>query len=311
MENTMSIETLIVAGVVLAAAAVLTRKAVRAIRAQLSDEGPPCNGGCDCGPSAPPQGRKGRLPVVDPIVVAALLLSPGALQAADTIETFDPGPTDLEFYVGLDGVGPKHQDRTVSTEVVAGFGIIDRLSLYVGAALEADHRFSGGAAGLNVGLFGTPIDTRHIDLDVVLDVGAAGPGFEQLCLTPMAELNVDLDPDMGSWGVYLRAGAAIEGSSEEGSSLPPSFAVLLNPGTYLTVAGRHQILLEYDMALLPQTGEVEVGGIALGWNVVLAEPIELVTQLALDIPQADERAAIGASVGFVATLPSPGAAQVE
>lgn len=305
----MTIETWIVGGVVAAAAIWLTLRTVRKLRAQLRADQPDCGGGCDgCGPAETPAGNR-KLPVVEPLLLALVLLA-GPARAADTIETFDVGATDLELYVGVDGFGPKNQDRTLSTEVVAGFGIVDGLSLYVVTALEANHRFADGAAGLGVGLFGTPLDTDHFDIDLVLDVGAGGPGFSELALAPMAEFNLDLDPGMGSWGLFVRAGAEIAGqAAPEGEAMPPSVAVLFNPGTYLTIAGRHQLLLEYDMAILPATSDapaaVDVGGLAVGYNVVLAEPIELVTQLFVDLPQEGEEAAVGVTVGFVATLPSP------
>ena len=311
----MDIELVIVIGVVAAAALYLGQRAFRTMRAQLKDEEAACGGcGGDCGPE--PEGRKGRLPVIGPAVLAGLLVAGPAL-AADTVETFDVGATDLEFYVGLDGVGPKQQDRTLSTEFVVGFGIVDGLSLYTTGALEANHRFVDGSAGLGVGLFGTPLDTDHFDIDLVLDVSAGGDHFTELAVAPMAEFNLDLDPEMGSWGLYVRAGAEIAGQpTEQGDEAAgPAVAVLLNPGTYLTIAGRHQVLLEYDMAIAPRTADqeagVDVGGLALGYNVTLADPFELVTQVAVDIPQEGEQAEVGFAVGFVATLPSPAQARAE
>ncbi len=305
----MDIELMIVIGVVAAAALYLGRRALGTMRAQLKDE-PGCGDcGGDCGPE--PEGRKGRLPVIGPAVLVALLAG-GPARAADTIEWFDPGLTDLEFYVGLDGLGPKGQDRLLAAEVIAGFGIIDGLSLTVVTAFEANHRLSDGAVGLGVGLFGTPLDTDHFDIDLVLDVGASGPGFSQLTLTPMAEFNLDLDPEMGSWGMYVRAGAEVAGQAD--AALPPEVAVLLNPGTYLVLGGRHQILVEYDMAISPATSDdeaaVDVGGLAIGYNPTLSDALELVTELYIDLPQQGEEAALGVYLGFVATLPSPAQAQV-
>ena len=307
----MHIETLIVGGVVAVAAIWLTWRTVRKVRSQLRADEPGCVGGCDgCGPEPAPRGSA-KLPVVEPLLLAALLLA-GPGHAADTIETFDVGATDLEFYVGLDGLGPRGQDRTLSTEVVAGFGIVDGLSLYLATALEANHRFVDGSAGLGVGLFGTPLDTDHFDIDLVLDVGAAGPRFSELSVAPMAEFNMDLDPDMGSWGVFVRAGVEIAGRAGE-EEAPPGVAVVINPGTYLTLGDRHQLLLEYDMAIVPATAdapaEVDVGGLAVGYNVVVAEPMELVGQLYADLPQKEQETAIGLTLGFVATLPSPARAR--
>jgi hypothetical protein len=48
----------------------------------------------------------------------------------------------------------------------------------------------------------------------------------------------------------------------------------------------------------------DVGGISLGYNVILADPLELITEVYFDIPQDDENFGVDVMVGFIATLPS-------
>jgi len=231
-------------------------------------------------------------------------------RAADTVETWDVGATDVDFYGGFDGIGA--DERSLYGDIMLGYGLVERFSAYLGTTLSASDHLTDGNADVYLGIFGTPLDTDHVDLDLFLDVGAGGDGFDEFSLTPSTELNVDLKPDLGLWGLYLRAGAPIYGRLESGEDGAAehhrAFDVELNPGTYLNLGAGHQILLEFDMAFHPKGGAdehtVDIGGVALGYNVVLTDPIELITQLYLDLPQAGERASVGVMVGFIATLPA-------
>lgn len=242
-------------------------------------------------------------------VVASLVcgLVCGA-RAADTVETWDVGATDVDFYLGADGLGPDADARSMFGDIMLGYGLIDRLSAYVGATLSADGHFAHGNAGLYLGVFGTPIETDHFDLDLFLDVSAGGDGFDAFAFTPSTEINFDLDPDQGSWGLYVRAGVPIYGEARE--AVPErhvhAFDVEVNPGTYVTLGRGHQLLFEYDMLFHSQHDKhtSHVGGLAVGYNVVLAESIELINQVYFDIPQRDEQPAIGLFTGIIVTLPS-------
>jgi len=127
------------------------------------------------------------------------------------------------------------------------------------------------------------------------------------------ELNFDLSPERRSFGVYLRGEAPLYGEragseAPDGDGYRTRFDVIVNPGMYLTIVEGHQLLLEYGMAFHLQPSEahaIDLGGVALGYNVVLSERIELVTQAHLHVPQRDEPIAFGGTTGFVATLPSP------
>lgn len=262
--------------------------------------------------------KNGHRPALSAALFVLMIAVYAPARAADTVETWDVGATDVDFYCGFDGMGPEDGERGLYGDIMLGYGLVERFSAYLGTTLSANDHFTEGNADVYLGIFGTPLDTDHFDLDLFLDVGAGGNGFDEFSLTPSTELNLDLEPDLGSWGIYLRAGVPVYGrfeQEESGNTEHQRAAdVQLNPGTYLTIAHRHQVLLEYDMAFHPKAGPddhaVDIGGIALGYNVVLADPIELITQVYLDIPQEDEQAAVGVMVGFIATMPSPSQMQV-
>ena len=106
-------------------------------------------------------------------VAAAGVATPEPSEAADTVETWDVGATDVELAIGLDGVGPAPAERTHSAVMLLGYGIVERLSAYLGTTLEGDQVLSNGRAYVHLGAFGTLVETDHFDLDLFLDAGTA------------------------------------------------------------------------------------------------------------------------------------------
>ena len=142
--------------------------------------------------------------------------------------------------------------------------------------------------------------------------------------TPALELNLDARPDLALCGLYLRAEEDLAGRDDSVADDPATRDVdeakerhafapttALTFGGYFTIGERHQLLLEYDVALhhgdrgagpdAPRA--VERGGVALGYNVRLSDAIELVTQVSVDVPDRGERVSAGISIGFIATMP--------
>lgn len=240
--------------------------------------------------------------------LAALAFAPPAARATDTVETFDVGATDFEFYTSVEGLGlAAAEDRAFGGELVLGYGIVERLSAFLGTSLTGDGHLTGGAASPYVGVFGTPVDTDHVDFDLFLQVGLDG---EQLHIGPSLELNFDADPDQLSWGLYLRSGLDIAGADEGGGSGfgDLAWAMEATVGAYWTVHEGHQILAELDTAIplhpRDESRPVDLGGVAIGYNVAVHDSIELVSQVWLDLPQEDgEPISAAFLVGFIASLP--------
>ena len=242
------------------------------------------------------------------------LAMPSSARAADTLEPFGIGATDVDFYVGYEGVGQRNlSDQGLFGELMLGYGLLERLSAFVGTNLQGAATFTDGSANLYLGIYGTPLDTKHVDLDLILTVGGGGAGFREFSLLPGFELNFNLDPDMKSWGMYLKGGVLLQGTAEEdpvAADAPCRFSYELLGvlGMYYTIAKKHQLLLEADLTFRPEPCDdarrVELGGVALGYNVTLSDRIELINQVFLDIPQPGERFAAGFMFGFIVTLPS-------
>lgn len=235
---------------------------------------------------------------------------PRTAAAADTVETWAVGATNLDIYFGLAGLRAPRATRTIYADIMPGFGLVPGLSAYLGMTLEANHQVSDGQLSAYVGLFGTVLDSDHVDFDLFVDFRVQGPGLADFRLTPSFELNLDYEPELAAWGVYLRAAFPIHG--HPGDPVLPeadraAVQVELNPGIYVTVAEGHQVLIEYDMSLHghPDGDErgVGVGGVALGYNFAISDAIESINEFYVDIPQAQEKVSFALVSGIIITMP--------
>lgn len=245
------------------------------------------------------------------ILCALALVTAGVspARAADTIETWELGVSDAELYLGYDGVGVPLDEHSLLGDVLLGIGVTPRLSVYAGTTVQGYRRMRAGDAMVNVGLFGTVLDTRHVDLDMILGLGFGGPGFRGITLTPAFELNLDRAPDLAAYGLYFRGALVLAVEANDGVEGETNTFVhhyVWTVGAYLTLAKHHQILVELDAAyhptVLPAERHLEVGGLALGYNVHLAHWAELITQVSIDLPQRGEQVSVGLQAGVIFTL---------
>lgn len=238
--------------------------------------------------------------------VTVVLRAAPAARAADTIETWDVGAADVEFYLSADDLGGKPPERAALGELVLGIGIAPRLSAYFAADAHADPALGDASVGLAAGVFGTAVDTAHVDVDVLLELSAAGDGYRDLELAPGLELNLDAAPDRVEWGVYVRVSAPIQAQPLRDGPFGLG-AIALVGGAYAMVAEGHQLLLEVavDVPAFSSSGtrDAVLGGLGVGYNVVLSDTLELVSELTVTPPFERSELTVGASIGFIVTLP--------
>ena len=297
-------EHALVTVIVAVAAFAVMAPAIRGTRKSAKNDSP-CGGGCGgCNLGCD---LKSKLAITG--AVLALLVTPAA--ALDTVEPYDAGATDAEYYLGYGGMGQAAADRELSNEIVLGYGLMDGFATYLGTCVAVDQQYFRGESSLCFGLIGTPLETDHVDVDLALDVGAAGDGLGTLSLSPMAEVNYDHDPEMGSWGLYLRGGYSAYGGSGDpalgSSSARRLVDFTVNPGAYLRLTERHELLVEYDRTMGvgdDRTADETVHGFAIGMNSLVTPSLELVTQLHRDVPRTGQDATWSFTLGFIAGLPT-------
>ncbi len=248
------------------------------------------------------------------VLVLLTITAAASAKAVDTIETFDAGAKDVEIYLGFEGIGKKEVEKRVTGLMVLGYGIVNRFSIYGAVSVSGSEKFDQGEAALFMGIFGTPLDTKHFDLDLLLDINGGGDSFKEFQIVPAFELNFDVDPDMKSFGVFLRGSTPVYNRSvltESDDSKEPDHAVTLHIdtaiGVYQTIALKHQLLLKYTMSFHPLKKDnlppAETGNISLGYNVVLNDTIELINEVFIHIPNNNDYVSAGLITGLIATLP--------
>jgi hypothetical protein len=249
---------------------------------------------------------------VNPFIPSVLLVfgvTPSA-RAVDTLETYEPGGlTRFEAYLGYTGLGKRQSSRRLTASYLLGVGITDAFSAYHFGGGEFSTTLTEGEGTQGFGLLVTPLDTYHFDLDLVLDASAVGG--DRLVIAPGLELNVDAQPDMSSFGLFVRAYARVSGESSVGEDGAVEARRRLDfpaaIGAYNTFGEVHQVLVRYDATVIadpgPEQRDLEVGGLSVGYNLTLDERLELIHEVSLDVPEDDEEIGVGFSLGLVVRLP--------
>nr|MEE4269100.1 hypothetical protein [Candidatus Krumholzibacteria bacterium] len=226
--------------------------------------------------------------------------------AADTLETWDHGAGNFEMYSGFGGLGNDAESQSVDSSLLIGWGVADRFSSYLSTSLSSNGYLTSAESELNLGAFGTLHDSDHLDFDLGLDMIVSGPGMTEASVVPAFEINLDRTPDLGSYGLYLRGAAILAGAQYGEDELRRHVDLGLTVGTYYTLSAHQQVLLEYDITVHdePEPGipDVERGALALGYNALLHDNLELISEARLNIPQGDEDVEFGFTLGIIATL---------
>lgn len=87
-----------------------------------------------------------------------------------------------------------------------------------------------------------------------------------------------------------------------------TYHIGLTLGSYRALGDRHQVLIEYKLDLHPdpvseQRG-IELGAVAVGYNVHLTDSLELINEVYAEVSKAaGERIGCGIMTGFIASFP--------
>lgn len=256
-------------------------------------------------------------------VSLAWMSLPPQARGTDTMEPFELGLSNADFHIGVDGLPGHQEELAVSSEVMLGYGILDRFSGYLGITLRGNGYMVEGSSGLYLGLMATPLETRHLDFDVYLTLGTGEAGSNHLHWTPGLEINVDLDPDMEGLGFYLRTEVPVAGVEGQVTSdlanssidfadgpLTPEVSLETTFGTYFRWKDVHEVVLEPMVALRSRdssaTAVIGPYGLALGYNVLMNPTLEALFQIDLQRAGPSNEAggfSAGFFAGFIATLP--------
>ncbi len=234
--------------------------------------------------------------------------------AADTIEPFGPGLSDLEAYVHiLENPGGGETGRAVLAETISGYGFTPRLSGAFGVSWEGVPGQSSSTTALAGTLFGTLVDTPHVDLDAYLGAGAPLDGSRTIEAVPGLEINLDFGPDQAVAGAYLRVEWPLGVPVSSGDArtarpgrIPAEVTCLV--GAYVTLGEGHQLLVELPAGVSLEHGILRAdaipGEIVVGYNARVAGAVELITQVAVEWASVETQglaASSGVMLGVIVT----------
>jgi len=231
-------------------------------------------------------------------VLTAFILFPTRALALDPIETFDAGSVSLELGAGLHGFSGGRHFEGLDFEAALIYGFADRFTGYASGEIGTDADFDSPRGGAAFGLIGNPLDTAHVDLFLMVEFSFGDYGA---ALTPGFEFQFNVFPGSKKLGFYVHMDEVLVGDP---GSVTPSFRPFteIAAGLYWSVAEGHVLLAQFDSVVnnnpVPGQRVVDIGAVALGYNVEIAEGIELLADVHCDLPQVGEDVAFGFSVGF-------------
>ncbi len=228
--------------------------------------------------------------------------------AVDTVEPFAPGASDFELYAGCEGLGQGLSALSFTEDAVLGYGLTERLSASLNGWVASDRRHRVEAQGMSAGLYGTVLDSPMLDLDLFLAWGMVDDTAARTEFVTGFELNLDSSRS-GLFFTAFETLSARATASRDGvtANTRRTWLTELGLGGYLDIAEAHQLLMLLDSSLehVPEPGGsvTDAVGLAFGYNVMVNDSIELISELGADVPTGDLPLAFAASTGLLATLP--------
>ena len=172
----------------------------------------------------------------------------------------------------------------------------------MGFSFSSNGYLTAADSDFSLTLLSTVLDTEKFDLDLMLSAGTGS-------ISPGLELNFD---PTEIFGIYLRVGASIYGGDKtvtdpEDDPWEVDFSLNLTPGVYLNVKEGHQLLLEasFDLGWCDEadhSGNLDLWSVALGYNFMVTEKIEIVTEVKTFHPDGGDQE-FGIGFGVIASLP--------
>ncbi len=235
--------------------------------------------------------------------------------AADTLETWNVGAMDVEFYLSYNSLIKVPTRDTLGANMLLGYGFSKKISGYIQTTMQGNTLLGGASSLQNMGLYVTALERKHVDIDLLMDLSVTD---HNLAVKFLTEINLDLGT-IPFWGFYLRSALKAYGSKSVSTVNKAGkgrkrvetqellFIVESVLGAYYTLKKDHQILLEVDFVYRPKPKpnqhQFDLGGWALGWNYKFHKTVEWINELHFEIPKYDKGWEIRFTTGFIASFP--------
>lgn len=228
---------------------------------------------------------------------ALLTFGAGNALAGDTNEMLDTGAVEAAPYLSLTNL---HDGKPgFDSSVTLGYGVADFVTLFTTFDAYTETALTDAGFAFNIEALFTPLDTENVDLDLLLDFDL-NSSFGSYSITPSFEFNYDSADDQSGFGLYLRMGLPIysDSDTEEGEEytaehhVKSDVALTLTIGGYVSFVEGQQLFLEGGFSavnLAKNLGKrgVNEGFVSLGYNFMVADTTELITEVKINIPSED------------------------
>lgn len=242
-------------------------------------------------------------------LVAAFGISTQAF-AGDTTELLDHGMIEIAPTFTMDNLN-KDTHPSFAFGTAIGYGVTDFMTVTTTFEIASQYDLGGVDWAFDADLLFTPYDSENFDFDVHVDFAMGDYGLE---IAPGIELNYDTDNDQNGFGAYLRLDlpiySNITGNDEEGNANDSKSDLGLNLtlGMYYSVLEGHQLFLEGGLGIthlakkVADKREIE-GFVSLGYNAMVIDNFEIISEVAVNIPEKGEGTYGTISIGAIFDLP--------
>ena len=245
--------------------------------------------------------------------VAFATLFAGNAFALDTTEQLDYGVVEVAPTIGLANI---HDGKPGwLSDISLGYGVADFMTIYTNFTMESEISLAPAYFGFDFDLLTTLYDSENFDVDFHVDFAYG------ITITPGFEFNYDSNNDMSGFGAYLKLDlpiysahfAAEDEVDEDGEvtkeEVRTDFDLALGIGLYYTIMEGNQLFAEgglkvNQMAKKLADKRTVDGYIAVGYNVEIAENIELISEVRVDIPDEKDDTNATISVGMIFDIPT-------
>lgn len=222
-------------------------------------------------------------------LIAVLQLRGDPASAADTTEAFNVGITDIEMFTDYDTGA-----QSFGLETLVGAGLTERFSISVAHLARISSEGRALLSEIGFRLFHTLVDTDRFDLDLIAGYGLGTPNVDN---THGFNLGIELNLDWRRLGFYSRL--FYDFFQEEAEDDFSHAASTLLGGRYHVWSGGELLL---ETRLYWNGRGYAGGGVALGFNVTLADWIELILETGYGFAATEDRESLQVLVGAICTL---------
>jgi len=222
-----------------------------------------------------------------------IFLLPSVAMALDTWEPYPMGPSALEFYATVSGLG-SDEDAFKGKSVVIGpaWGLHESTHLFLFTGISYPDAEPGSVDFLSIGLFRNFLGgvTGILKADGFIDMTAFGPGLGSSSINAGLEINYDAD-GVGLYGrpIWSWYQYRIDGPSERDLSLAL--------GAWYEIGGFGQLF--FELGYQEMEDELESASKALGLNMPLTEQVEFILEVRFPEQAGDEKRGTDITLGAV------------